>query len=178
MKFSELVKEILQESSPFRGFDVKERISNLSKRSPAKALHFAMNQGKRIKEVEAILINNPLLAADYASFVIRGPWPEAEDSILKNAYAIYRYTMIAKEKRWPEAEEKLLDAPDVAVKYASKFNLGRWPELEQRILDWGLPDVAVDYADRIIGDRWPEAEELIMSDRDSKEKYINEFIGN
>ena len=67
----------------------------------------------------------------YARYVLKKPWPEAEEIIKTDPEWAYCYARDVLEKPWPEAEEIIKTDPEVAYRYA-RYVLGKpWPEAEE-----------------------------------------------
>ena len=49
-------------------------------------------------------MKNPSAAYQYAIYVIKGRWPEAEPIIMKDPESAYKYAKDVIKGRWPEAE--------------------------------------------------------------------------
>lgn len=135
------------------------------------AIRFTQKQGKRDLEIEKYIKKDPIGATEYSRVILKGRWPEAEATILKDPKAIERYaTYHFQGERWPEAEPHLLKSTAVALDYAKRsFRDGeRWPELEEAILnnrnDETAPEAAFKYSIDVIKDRWHEAEPVILTD--------------
>jgi len=122
------------------------------------------------KQYEKKIIKDPVKAANWARYVIKGRWPEAEPYILKDPYAAVDYAGYVIKGRWPEAEPMILTHPYAATDYARYVIKGRWPEAEPYI----LTDLtfAVYYAQSVIKGRWPEAEPNILKDPYTARRYI------
>ena len=104
---------------------------------------------------------DPRCAYEYAEDVIKGRWPEAEETIIKDPIWAYRYAKYVIGGRWPEAEETISKSPEWAYHYASNVLNRRWPEAEETIIK--DPIWAYEYAYFVIKGRWPEAEEAIST---------------
>ena len=53
----------------------------------------------------------------YATYVIKGRWPEAETNLITNSLFSYFYARDVIEGRWPEAEKYIMKDPMIAFKY-------------------------------------------------------------
>ena len=116
-------------------------------------------------------------AYDYVHNVIKGRWPEAEETISKDPEWAYWYALNVIKGRWPEAEETISKDPRWAYSYALNVIKGRWPEGEQAIST--DPYLACSYACNVIKGRWPEAEVLLcdvsLVKFDIVKKYVSEI---
>lgn len=98
----------------------------------------------------------------YARFVIKGRWPEAEDTIAKDAEWACQYASDVIKGRWPEAEATIAKNAYWAYRYARYAIKGRCPEVEDTIAknaNW-----AYRYVRHVIKGRWPEVEDTIAKD--------------
>ena len=75
-------------------------------------------------------------------------------------YNLYQYACYVIKGRWPEAEPHIMKDPKSTCFYARYVIRGRWPEAEPTIMQDSAS--ACWYARDIIKDRWPEAEPIIM----------------
>ncbi len=144
------------------------------------------------------IVDQPMMAVQYAYQVMRGRWPEAEPKILADAKAAARYAVYVIKGRWPEAEPIIMRDPSAALDYtmevinglfyddeydekyddASEYGViyERWPEAEPFIMQDAK--VAASYADKVIEGRWPEAEPIIMTDAASAYYYVSRILGD
>ena len=129
--------------------------------------------GGRWPEAEPTIMTDAFAAAGYAHSVLKGPWPEAERVIAADAYAAVNYAIFSLQGRWPAAEKTIASNPTTAVRYASTVIKRRWPAAEPTI----MTDVsaAVVYAQAVIGGRWPEAEPNIKTDKTAWRRYTRSF---
>jgi hypothetical protein len=141
----------------------------------------ALIEGKRIPELEPIILKAIRYAIKYAKHVIHGRWPELEHEIIEYQYpdrAIEYAAQVIKGK-WPEAEPMLLEsyteAPfDELVQYAI-LRKERWPEFEEKLIDSEDSYNAYLYATDVIKDRWLEGEWTIKRN-DMAWLYYVDFI--
>ena len=94
--------------------------SSINISSSQEALVTALKEGKRNKDLEKIILEDAQCCVDYARYVIKGRWPEAEDVIADapihtrilgsgsgvTKTLIYNYTNLIKD-RFYKAEEKI-----------------------------------------------------------------------
>ena len=83
-----------------------------------------------------IIKTNPQYACYYAINVIKGRWPEYEESIKNDPYYAYYAYFYANEVikgRWTESEESIKTSPQYAYLYARDVIKGRWTEGEESI---------------------------------------------
>jgi len=71
---------------------------------------------------------SPEQAYRYAKDVIKGRWPDGEETIKKDPKWAYHYALDVIKGRWPEAEETIKNDPEWAYHYALDVIKGRWPE--------------------------------------------------
>ena len=69
------------------------------------AFNKAIRIGKRIPELEPIIMRDTSLTYRYAREIIKGRWPEGESTIILNAFYTYLYAREVIQGRWLEAEE-------------------------------------------------------------------------
>lgn len=87
--------------------------------------------------VEAKALKDPRDACSYATHVV-GRWPKGEPVILQNPVMAVNYAENVLESRWPEAEPSIMVNGPAAEQYAMAQELGgeeRWPEAEPYIFD-------------------------------------------
>lgn len=92
-------------------------------------------------------------AVQYADWVIRGRWHDAEPMIMQDAEAAARYAETVLRQRWPEAEGVIIQSPRAATFYASRVLRDRWREAEPSICK---SDSAKYYARDVLAGRWDE----------------------
>lgn len=68
-----------------------EKLERLIAESSKASLAYAIHRGQRFKLGEPAILTDPEIARRYATEVIRGRWPEAEDVISKSGKASYKY---------------------------------------------------------------------------------------
>jgi hypothetical protein len=97
--------------------------------------------GDRWFEGERILIKHPAYAFQYAQYVLKDRWPEAEEHLANyddsemtygslNSIVLYA-EMYRRGEEWPEAERILINYPEYALRYARLARRSRWPEAEK-----------------------------------------------
>ena len=117
---------------------------------------------------------DPRSAYRHAMYVIKGRWPEAEETISTDPEWAYQYAHDIKG-RWPEAEETISKNSEWAYFYALSVIEGRWPEAEETISK--NPEWAYYYARNVIKGRWPEAEVTIINCFAQKRKVCADASG-
>ena len=99
---------------------------------PDEAYNYASNKGERFLEGEKAIKSHPLIAAAYASEIIKGRWPEAEGTIANDPEAAYFYARMVVKGEWPAGESALAKTPRTSYLYATYVRKrGRWPEGEK-----------------------------------------------
>lgn len=116
--------------------------------------------GKDYTHYEPVFLQVPEMAVDFAVYVKKGRWPEAEPQMSRNGEAAARYALEILDGRWPEAEPVLAYYPSAAT-YAQSVLKRRWLEAEPAIARNG--GYAVQYAINVIKGRWEEAEAAMSS---------------
>ena len=104
---------------------------------------------KKLEPIKHIIMQNQGNAYEYARFVLKERWPEAEPIIMKNPDYAYRYARDVINGRWEEAEPYIMKDPTYAYCYARDVIKGRWEEAEPYIKK--DPQYAHWYAKNIIG---------------------------
>lgn len=137
-----------------------------------KAATFFVDAWRSIKH---IVMRTPRLSIEYAKYIIKGRWYEAEPYILKSDM-VYIYAVNVIDGRWPEGEEAMLkwhdnDGKYILYLYAKEIINGRWIEAEQAILT--CSEATYYYAAYIIKERWEEAEYAMINNQmhDSSVQY-------
>lgn len=133
-----------------------------------------------LEPIVQIIKRSPIYAYDYAGKIIKGRWPDGENTIMRSPYDAYKYSLYRlrpdpqwqyKSGRWPEAEPFIMKEPDVAANYAMdilaneptwEHKNGQWPDAESYIMQ--DPYAAYQYAMRVLKHRWLEAEPTIQQD--------------
>ena len=125
----------------------------------------------------------PEYASEYARYIIKGRWKEAELVIMKDPYENYLYVKEAIKERCPDLEPIIIKDADLALTYAQNAIGGRWIEAEPIIMKH--PSQAYMYAEYILAKdskwphkngRWPEAEKYIMKSPEISYYYARDII--
>lgn len=88
---------------------MNNKVKDFVKKKDYNGLRLFINQFKtRFRSIEPTILssNSPEICYQYAAQNINGPWPEAEQIILKDMYRAYQYAIFLLKKRWPELEQK------------------------------------------------------------------------
>jgi len=96
--------------------------------TPKEAYHKASALGKRIPELEGIIIKDVLYSYRYALYVIKGRFILAEQTISKNAYYSYLYATYVIEGRWELAEPIISKDAFYSYCYARDVIKGKLPD--------------------------------------------------
>ena len=96
--------------------------------TPSQAYNKCLDNNKRDKELEPIIIKDPESAYLYARFIIRGRWIEAEDIISADSKLAFWYAQLVIKGRWKEAEDIIATDPRWAYLYAHDIIGGKLPE--------------------------------------------------
>lgn len=138
----------------------------------------------RFEAGEAEIIKYPALACDYAIYIIKGRWPDAEEAIAVECPDKYIEDVLD-GRRFKAYEDLLIerdytaDAMHYMREHYIQFKNG-WPELEESILAVLYSSesamAAVSYA-IITGRRWTKAEDYIANDPLAAAKYAKKVIG-
>ena len=145
-------------------------------------------------QAEENIKNSPGTAAYYATDIIKGRWPEAEETILSEPDSKEDYINFLKSINYQDVEESFelyfteanvrppteIEKKDFVsgLFYAKNVLHGRWPELEQKLLNLGSAAVLslYTYAKEVIKDRWPEAEPFIIDAGTVAPDYARDVI--
>jgi len=129
---------------------------------------------ERFLAAESKIIKSPIIAAHYAQFIVKGPWPEAETSIATNVQASLNYANFTKV-RFRAAETAILNGEmHNLYEYIIEVIKGPWPEAERRLKEHAL--YAARYAEEILRRRWPEAESVIRLNSEAACNYAIKLI--
>ena len=80
----------------------------IDSKDPEQAYKYALNKGKRISELEPIIIKHPYSAYCYAKDIIKGRWFKAKSVIMKDAESAYHYANDVINGRFKQAEKVIL----------------------------------------------------------------------
>jgi hypothetical protein len=110
---------------------------------------------KRVPGIEQEILASKRIddAVQYADWVIRGRWEDAEPMIMEDPEAAVRYSDKVLRQRWKEAEHVIVQSPKAATQYASRVLRERWREAEQLISG---SESAKYYARNVLAGRWDE----------------------
>ena len=77
--------------------------------TPQEAYNKAVKAGKRLPEIEHIILTDSQIAFNYAMFIIKARWEEAEDIILTDLHKTYQYAeYVIKDKLPPKMHNRML----------------------------------------------------------------------
>ena len=99
------------------------------------------------------------MSADYASFCIKGVWPEAEDVIATNAFASLQYAKRCVVGRWEKGEQAMATDANVAYAYAREVTKCSFVLGEPAIATSAVK--SVEYAQSVLKNRFPAGEAAI-----------------
>lgn len=127
---------------------------------------------QRWPEAEPVLVKDPKLALEYVREISHERFPELEPYLLANSTGLHlvNYAMKMIKGRWPEAEPTILKDPDTAYAYIRDVIKGEWPEAEPILLT--QPHEALSYVTVITHRRWPELEPLIGNSNEYMKEYV------
>jgi hypothetical protein len=94
------------------------------------AYNAAIKAGKRLPELEPLILEDVHCAYCYTRYVIEGCWKEAESIIATNSEYSYEYAKYIIKGKWKEGEAAIATNPFYAYKYANYVLKGRWKEGE------------------------------------------------
>ena len=96
--------------------------------TPQEAYRKATSSGKRLPELEDIILTSPLFSCCYARDIIKGRWTELEDIIMTSSWSSYLYALNVVEGRWIEAEDIIMTDSYTAYYYALNVIKGKLPD--------------------------------------------------
>jgi len=114
--------------------DIENKVLELADPHLAYAVATDLRDSKRWLKGEPLIMKEPVNAAHYAKYIIKGEWPEGESSIIKSGAAAYFYANMVLKRRWPEGEPIIMQTPELAFKYARDVIKDRWPEAESILM--------------------------------------------
>lgn len=129
------------------------------KNDPQRALLYAKRSNRRIPELEPIIMTDIYCVSQYAAFVIKGRWKEAEDYICSDQFLMSNSTNFQNISQ--------------VYKYTMRFIGDRWPNSEH--LYHYYPEYAAFYSFNIIKERWIEMEPLILNDINACDLYLRKY---
>lgn len=151
---------------------VCNRISSRSAYMAAKSLK------KRSRNLEQIILLDPVHTFFYIKTVLKKRWKRAEKVILKNPTTAAQYAAEVLKRRWKPAEDYILgtDHPwsNTAVLIYARLLKRRWKEGEHLILS--DPRSAFYYAKDVIKGRWDLAEEIIKESPEFSYHYAKDIM--
>jgi hypothetical protein len=127
-----------------------------------------------LNKQDVLNIDSPMLTFYYIQKVIRGPWPQGEDIIIKDGGWAYAYANEIIRRRWPKGEDAISQSPNGAFGYVREIIRKPWPQGEDAISR--NADHSFYYARDFIKDRWPKGEPVIMNSI-AREWYISFLKG-
>lgn len=123
-----------------------------------------------VRKAYLLAVGDPMVLADFAVLVAKGPVPEFESTIATSAGATVRYACEATKERLLEGEALVGCDPYLAARYAAKLGFA-W--VDEDILDRIASDAQAGmlYACQVLQGEWHDAEEAISTDGYSSLKY-------
>ena len=160
-------------------------------KDPELSLKYAEIIGRRFPEGESEIARRPKLALEYATKVIKGRFPEAEESLVQHIQHFYlgsstvRDYFIRYGVRNDQVESYIIERDgSLAGEYAKHCVGGRWHTVEKSLLKkGGRLENAIDYQSNVFQGRWPELESRIllgknMSYWDSPVECFRKYLEN
>jgi lambda repressor-like predicted transcriptional regulator len=92
-------------------------------------------RGKVKDEWEEIIIQNPYASLDYASYVLKGPFPKGEEVIAQNPYTSLDYAYNILKGPFPKGEDTIANSAAFSLYYAKNVLHDRFPKGEKAIID-------------------------------------------
>jgi hypothetical protein len=147
--------------------------NNSSPMTPLAACRRALKLGKRLPQLEPLILTDAMAACHYANYVIKGRWKEAEALILTNPIAAYSYSWLL-ENMLHATERVFLQSPEISYRHALFYKEGRWKRAEPIIATdtW----YALQYAKHVIKGRFRRAERTIASSPYWAMRYCREVV--
>jgi hypothetical protein len=97
-------------------------------------------------EWEEIIARDPAASLDYASYVLKGPFPKGENNLSKNPDYAYLYAKDVLKGPFPKGEDAIAKEAPLALSYAKEILKNRFKKGEDAIIkseienpdnDWG-----------------------------------------
>ncbi len=133
------------------------------------AMHFNIEKWPELGH-KILASHNSDLCVEFAKWLLKDRWPDAERIISEDDYASLEYAKNVIKDRFIEGEPRILLETYTALAYAESVIKGRWPELEIDLLTCNRSKI-IDYCERIIikhqnnGDsRWSEGEQQLIKE--------------
>jgi hypothetical protein len=101
-----------------------ESILHIIKRIPKYSYQYAYFIIKgRFLEAEPVIMTSTPFSYYYAGDIIKGRWVEAEPIIMKDPYYAFWYAKTILYSRWTEAEPYIMESESMGLQYCQNFNL-------------------------------------------------------
>ena len=136
----------------------------------------AAKLGKRLPDLEPVVLKSPYWATRYAWAVIEGRWSEAEKVIAKDAVAAAAYAQHVLRGRFPAGEKVIAKHASVACDYAAHVIRGRWRPGEAAMKR--DPEILLRYAKQVLRGPLPEDLHVIMLARCGRNASARKYVTN
>jgi len=120
--------------------------------TPREAYEIARSAGKRLPELENIILTSSSEAYFYTRSVFKGRWREAEDIIATDPSNAFYYAAYVVRGRWKKAEDMIATDCYCACQYATFVIKGRFKKAEKVI---AVSDYNERYIENILKDKPP-----------------------
>ena len=104
-----------------------------TKMNASQAYQTAWKANKRLPKLEVFILENAKASYDYAVYIIKDRWVEAEPIIAKDGESASLYARNVIKGRWAEGEPIILRSSKWSYNYAYNVIKDRWEEAEQII---------------------------------------------
>jgi len=140
--------------------------------TPKEAYDKTKELGKRIPELELVILKDACYSLLYAIHVIEGKWELGEPTISKNAYYSYRYAIEVIEDRFVLGEPTIIKNAFSSFYYAKEVIKGRWELGEPAISKNAY--YSYHYALDVIKGRLPDFmhNALLLSNNEFAKEYV------
>jgi hypothetical protein len=118
--------------------------------------YYAISIGRRWTPGEKNILaeGDPQTCAEYAQFVVKGRWPEAERFILKNLGVSLGYASSVIKGRWEQYEKAIINDPYMCYLYAKQVVKGRLPEhMHQAMVMHSFSDPSDESVKKYLGSK-------------------------
>ena len=198
LKNSDKLKEVLRRAIWDNDKKLAEALIPVVKDPELTYLYaFEIVQGKIKDEWEDIIAQDPLISYNYASRVLKRPFPKGEDIIAQDPYASYHYAKDVLKGPFPKGEDIIATNRDLSYYYAKKILKGPFPKGEEYAIAQDLyasyyyardvlkgpfpkgedaisenSELSYAYAQNILKDRFKKGEETIINDKKVLKEYM------
>lgn len=141
---------------------------------PERIMQIAKRHGKLNDTQEKIIAKNTDNAYEYATFILRKPWPKGEDAISKDPEYSYWYACNILKQPFPKGEDVISKNSELSYMYARDVMKGKFPKGEDAIAK--NASTVLFYA-KLIKNRFIKGEKTLTLKDNAyyKEQYEKQF---